>query len=70
MDSNQPYNQYPTDQQMQNSYRMQAWRERIYRFFYNIWPSVYNVIAFFSYHAFRIIRGFFRIALESLKGGG
>jgi len=62
--------QYPTDQQLQRQQQLQIWKDRIYRFFYNIWPSVNRVITFFFYHFMRIMKGFMRSALESIKGGG
>lgn len=72
MDENQTTNgdtQYP-DQELQRKYKLQVWKDRIYRLFYNIWPSVTRTLAFVFYHLMRIIRGFFRTALESIKGGG
>ncbi|MDO8269318.1 MAG: hypothetical protein Q7T54_01440 [Candidatus Levybacteria bacterium] len=62
--------QFQSEQQLQNQYQRQVWKDRIYRFFYNIWPSVNRTLAFVFYHLMRIIRGFFRTALESIKGGG
>ena len=56
--------------QLARSYRLQVWKDAIYRFFYNIWPSVYQFLTGFFYLMFGIIRGFFRSAMESLKGGG
>lgn len=59
-----------SEQDMQRAYQQQVWKDRIYRFFYNIWPGVRSVFAFVFYHLLRIIRGFFRIALEEFKHGG
>jgi len=71
MDPNQPVSQQTQeDQQLEKSYRLQIWKDRIYRFFYNIWPAVNRTLTGFFYLMFRIIRGFFRSAMESLKGGG
>jgi hypothetical protein len=63
------YNQYPGEQEAQKNYRMQQLREGIYRFFYAIWPSVNRVLNFFFYHLMRIIRGFFKIAMEQFHQG-
>lgn len=46
---------------------LHLWGERIYRFFYNIWPGVNRFINMIFYHAFRIIRGFFKIAMEQFQ---
>lgn len=65
MDPNQNLDtQYPVEQGAQKSYRMQLWKDRIYRFFYNIWPGVRGFLTFAFYHLFRIIRGFVRTAME------
>ena len=70
MDPNQQgYSQY-NDQQLQKEHALQVWKERIYRFFYNIWPALQQILMFVFYHTMRIVRGFFRTALESFKGGG
>ncbi len=69
---NEPQIQQQTqeDAQLARSYKLQIWKERIYLFFYNIWPAVNRTLTGFVYLMFRIIRGFFRSAMESLKGGG
>jgi hypothetical protein len=65
MDPNQSFNtQYPGEQEAQKTYKMQLLKERTYRFFYAIWPSINRIINFFLYHLLRIIRGFVRIAME------
>ena len=56
--------QFQSEQQLQNAYQRQLWKERIYRFFYNIWPSVNRVLSFFFYHIMRIIKGSIKIAME------
>lgn len=71
MDPNQASTQqYPSDQESDRSYRFQLWKERLYRFFYNIWPSVNRVLTFFFYHLMRVIKGFFKIAMEEIRHGG
>lgn len=70
MDPNQTQTQNyqtPEDQGLERARVLQVWKERIYRFFYNIWPSVNNFLQGLIYHTFRIIRGGIRIALEQLK---
>ena len=65
MDPNNP-NYTPTaeDQKLQRSYTISIWKDRIYRFFYNIWPSVNRVLSFFLYHLLRVIKGFVKVALS------
>lgn len=46
-----------------------AIKEKLYRFFYNIWPSVNRVLSFFLYHLLRIIKGSVKIALEQFRQG-
>lgn len=62
--------QTPEDQQLARSYRFQVWKDRIYRLFYNIWPVVTRTLTGFFYLMFRIIRGFFRTAMEEIRHGG
>ncbi len=71
MDPNnqQQYTPSTEDQQMQRAYTLSLWKDRIYRFFYNIWPSVNRVISFFLYHLLRVIKGFLKVALEQFKPG-
>lgn len=57
------------DQNLQRAQTMQIWKERIYRFFYDIWPSVNRVLSFFLYHILRVVKGFFKIALEQFRQG-
>jgi hypothetical protein len=58
------------DNQLQRQYQREVWKERIYRFFYNIWPFFINILNFFFYHTFRILRGAFRTVIEQMKNGG
>lgn len=70
MDPSQNLNmQYPGEQEAQKTYKMQLLKERTYRFFYAIWPSVNRIINFVFYHLTRIIRGFVKIAMEQLHQG-
>lgn len=64
MDSN--YIQTQEDLQFQRAQTVQTWKDRIYKFFYNIWPSVNRVLAFFLYHTMRVVKGFFKIAFQSI----
>lgn len=59
--------QYEDDATLQRRYKLQQIKESIYRFFYNIWPSVKRFLTMVFYHTFRIIRGGIRTALEQLK---
>lgn len=52
---------------LQRQYKLQQIKESIYRFFYNIWPSVQSTLAFVFYHTFRIVRGGIRTAIQQLK---
>lgn len=72
MDPNQTQNYIQTseDKKIQRDYKVSLWKDRIYRFFYNIWPSVNNVISFFFYHILRVAKGFFKVALEQFRRGG
>ena len=57
-------NGYTQDKDALRTYNQQLWKERIYRFFYAIWPSVNRTLSFFFYHLLRIIKGGVKIALE------
>ncbi len=59
------YQPTPEDQSIQRQYVIQLWKERIYRFFYNIWPGVNRVLTGFFYLILKIFKSFMRIALES-----
>jgi hypothetical protein len=61
---------YTNDQELQKSQRINSIKEKIYQFFYAIWPSVNRVLSFFFYHLLRIIKGFFKVALEQFQRGG
>lgn len=58
------YPQSEEDQQLKRQLFFQIWKERLYKFFYAIWPSVNRVIAFFLYHTLRIIKGSVKTAME------
>ena len=58
------------DQNLQRVRLLQTIKEKTYKFFYNIWPSVNRVITFFFYHLMRILKGFFKVAVEQFKNGG
>lgn len=65
MDNNQNLqNQYPGEDEAMRSYRLQIWKDRFYRFFYNIWPAVRGVLTFVFYYSFKIFRGFIKTAME------
>lgn len=55
------------DEKLARQYKVQRIKESIYRFFYNIWPSVQSTLTFVFYHTFRIVRGGIRTAIEQLK---
>lgn len=59
--------QYEDDAKLERRAKLRQIKEAIYRFFYNIWPSVKNFLTMVFYHSFRIIRGGIRTALEQLK---
>ena len=67
MDDNQVLNTQYNEQELQRAQAIQTWKERIYRFFYNIWPGINRVLQFFFYHLLRIIKGFFKIAMEEFR---
>lgn len=71
MDPNQAQNYTPTpeDQKIQREYVISVWKDKIYQFFYNIWPSVNRVLSFFLYHLLRVVKGFFKVAMEQFKQG-
>lgn len=62
-------NLYTSSQDLQNSQKIQNVKSVIYRFFYNIWPSVNRVLSFFLYHLLRVVKGFFKVALEQFRQG-
>lgn len=66
MDTNSTYIPTQEDLDYQRAQVVQTWKDRIFRFFYNIWPSVNRVIAYFFYHIMRVLKGFFKIALQSI----
>ena len=70
MDPNSTYTPTQEDINVQRAQQVQGIKDRIYRLFYNIWPSVNSVLAFFFYHIMRILRGFFRLAFQSLFNKG
>jgi len=69
MDPNVSGSQYPSEQETQRNIAIHIWKDRIYRFFYNIWPAVNRVITGIVYLIFKIIRGGVRIALEQFNRG-
>lgn len=66
MDPNQEITQINEEKKLQRDYKVQVVKDTIYRFFYNIWPSVNRVMTFFLYHLMRILKGFFKVALQSI----
>lgn len=70
MDGNETqYPQYQEEQNFQRDQKIQNLKDKTYKFFYNIWPSVNRVLSFFLYHILRVVKGFIRIALEQFKLG-
>lgn len=67
--NNTVYQPTQEDQMLKRQAMFQLWKDRIYRFFYNIWPAVNRVLSFFFYHTIRIVKGFFKIAFQSIRGG-
>lgn len=70
MDQYQQDSLYANEQQLQRNQQITSIKDRIYRFFYAIWPSVNRVLSFFFYHLLRIVKGFFKVAMEQFKRGG
>lgn len=58
------YEQYPGEGNLDRDAKISRIKESLYRFFYNIWPSVNRVLSFFFYHFIRIIKGSIKIAME------
>ena len=52
------------DKNLERNAKLIRIKEILYRFFYNIWPSVNRVLSFFFYHIIRIIKGSIKIAME------
>ena len=68
MEQNQDLgNQYPGEEEAKRALFLQIWKERIYRFFYNIWPGVMSLFTGIIYFLFRVIRGGVRIAMEQFQ---
>ena len=56
--------EYQEEKDLERNAKFISLKEVLYRFFYNIWPSVNRVINFFFYHTVRIIKGSIKIAME------
>lgn len=59
--------EYPGEYEALRGQKINSIKEAIYKFFYNIWPSVQRVLSFTIYHTIRIIRGSVKIAMEQFK---
>ncbi len=57
------------DQNLQRDEKLRQVKDTVYKFFYAIWPSVNRVLSFFFYHLLRVIKGFFKVALEQFRQG-
>lgn len=64
MESDQMNTQTTEDVQLQKQYQREVWRQRIYRFFYNIWPAIYRILNGFFYLVIKIIKGGVKVAME------
>lgn len=42
-------------------------KDSVYRFFYNIWPSIQKSINFFVYYIIKILKASARIAMEQFR---
>lgn len=58
------YEQSSGEENLERNAKLARIKENLYRFFYNIWPSVNRVLNFFFYHIIRIIKGSIKIAME------
>lgn len=61
--------EYQGEENLERNAKITKIKEVLYRFFYNIWPSVNRVLSFFFYHIMRIIKGSIKIAMEQFKQG-
>jgi hypothetical protein len=62
--------EYQGEGNLERNAKITKIKEVLYRFFYNIWPSVNRVLSFFFYHIIRIIKGSVKIAMEQFRHGG
>ena len=68
MENDQPIQDpTPEDIAAARSYKFQIWKERVYRFFYNIWPGINRFLSGFFYLLMRIIKGFIKTAMEEIR---
>lgn len=59
--------QYQEEKNLERNAKIIKIKENLYKFFYNIWPSVSRVLSFFFYHIIRIIKGSIKIAMEQFR---
>ena len=55
------------DKVIERNYKLQKIYDAIYRFFYNIWPSINKTLNFFFYYLIKILKGFVKIAVEQFR---
>lgn len=55
------------EEKYQREYKIQKAKDAVYRFFYNIWPSVSRTLNFFYYYTIKILKAFGRIAMEQFR---
>lgn len=60
---------YTSDQELERTQQINNIKEIIFKLFYALWPSVNRVLSFFFYHILRVIKGFFKVALEQFRQG-
>ena len=67
VDNISTYEQSSGEENLERNAKILKIKEALYRFFYNIWPSVNRVLSFFFYHIIRIIKGSIKIAMEQFR---
>lgn len=55
------------DVNIERERKIQTIKESVYRFFYNIWPSVQKTINFFVYYIVKTLKASVRIAMEQFR---